>query len=260
MEDATVRVVRRLREGLGLGMMRVIRGMMGRVGGAVALAAIVLAPLASAEARTLKHKARTHTPAKATFGAFTFTPANADPRIAAAFAKSGLGTGAAGSAFRFTPSLTNGSNRAVTVAVRARAVTKSEAAKALGLPSDGLAPSAFSLGASIGWKRFALSGDVAKVNSGLLPDGRESADLGLSFFGKRWETKLDVAGERSTNDKPAVGIDQSWSVGLGGSYSLTRNLNVSGGVRYKTQIDDPLTMLDNRRDSQAVYLGTTFKF
>jgi opacity protein-like surface antigen len=238
--------------------MTVIRDMMKQMGGAAALAALLLVPAASAGAKVAKRKPQTSLLATSgTFGAFT--PAAADPRIAAAFARSGLGTGVAGTPFRFTPSA-NGGRRAITVAVRARAVGRPEAAKALGLPSDGLAPSAYSLGASIGWKRFALSGDVAKVDSALLPIGRESADLGLSFFGKRWETKLDVAGERSTDDRPAIGIDQAWSVGVGGSYSLTRNLNVSGSLRYKTQRDDPLTLLDNRRDSQAVYLGTTFRF
>lgn len=238
--------------------MRVIRGSMGRLGSAVALTAMLCALTMPAGARVAKRKAPSNLAATSgTFGAFT--PAAADPRIAAAFARSGLGT-VSGSPFRFTPSGNAGSRRAITVAVRARAIGRTDASKALGLASDGLAPSAYSLGASIGWKRFALSGDVAKVEGGLLPDARESADLGLSFFGKRWETKLDVAGERSLNDRPAIGIDQSWSVGVGGSYSLTRNLNVSGGVRYKTQRDDPLNLLDNRRDSQAVYLGTTFKF
>lgn len=236
-----------------------IRGLVGQLGGAATLVALLLAPLASADARPAKRKLQPDIAAGSdTFGAFT--PAAGDPRIAAAFARSGLGTGVSGTPFRFTPSGNNGSRRAITVAVRARAVSRPDAAKALGLPSDGLAPSAYSLGASIGWKRFALSGDVVKVESALLPEGRESADLGVSFLGKRWETKLDVAGERSLNDRPAIGIDQSWSVGVGGSYALTRNLNVSGSLRYKTQRDDPLNLLDNRRDSQAVYLGTTFKF
>ncbi len=230
------------------------------VGGAAALAALVLVPSSSADARVAKHKTTVALAANAPgFGAFT--PAAADPRIAAAFARSGLGTGNfAGGAFRFTPSGNSGGRRAITVAVRARVIGRAEAARALALPSDGLAPSAYSLGASIGWKRFALSGDVARVESGLLPNGRESADLGFSFAGKRWETKLDVAAEHSLNDRPAIGIDQSWSVGLGGSYALTRNVNLTGGVRYKTQRDDPMNLLDNRRDSQAVYLGTTFRF
>ena len=240
--------------------MRMIRGMPARLGGAVTLVSMLLAPVTMADGKTPR---RAHAPAfSATapeFGAFT--PAAADPRMAAAFARSGLGTGNfAGGAFRFTPSGKATSRRKVTVAVRARAVGRSEAAHALSLPSDGLAPSAYSLGASVGWKRFALSGDVAKVDGGLLPTSRESADIGLSYSGARWATKLDLGAERSLNDRPTLGIDQTWSVGLGGSYALTRNLNVSGGVRYKTQHEQLIPVLDDRRDSQAVYLGTTFKF
>jgi len=190
----------------------------------------------------------------------SFTPAAADPRLAAAFARSGLGTtNFSGGAFRFTPS--GGTNRrAITVAVRARAVTKAEAAKALAMSAD-MAPSAYSLGVSIGWKRFAFSGDVAKLeNSGILNDRHESADVGLSFSGKRWQTKLDLAADRH-DDSALIGIDQSWSVGLGGTYALTHSIDLSGGVRYKAQKDQFQSMLsDNRRDSQAVYLGTTFRF
>lgn len=222
---------------------------------AAALACLLCAP-AAADARP-----RRAAPPDATgFGAFT--PASADPRVAAAFARNGLGTvNFAGGAFRFTPSGTaGGGHRAVTVAVRARIVRRQDAAKALTLASDQIAPSAYSLGASIGWKRFALSGDVSKVDGGLLPIGREAADVGFSFTGRRWATKVDLAADRSLADTPAFGIDQSWSVGLGGSYSLTRNIDVSGGVRYKTQHDELFSIADNRRDSQAVYLGTTFKF
>lgn len=236
-----------------------IRGSIRGWGGVIALAALVCAPLASADARQNRRTRSNLAAASSGFGAFT--PAAADPRIAAAFARSGLVPGSvADGAFRFTPSGSSGSRRAVTVAVRARVIGRPEAAHALALPSDGLAPSAYNLGASIGWKRFALSGDVTRIDGGVLPIGRESADLGFSVTGKRWATKLELGTDRSLNDRPAFGIDQSWSVGLGGSYALTRNLNVSGGVRYKTQHEQFVSLLDDRRDSQAVYLGTTFKF
>ncbi len=49
------------------------------------------------------------------------------------------------------------------------------------------------------------------------------------------------------------------SVDVVSSYRLTKNIDVTAGVRYKS--DDrvePLT--DTRRDSQAVYVGTAFRF
>lgn len=191
-------------------------------------------------------------------GFASFTPAAADPRLAAAFARSGLGaSNFQAGAFRFTPS-SGTKRRAITVAVRSRTITRAEAARALAVSAD-IAPSAYSLGLAIGWKRFALSGDVARIDGGLLTQDHQAADIGLSFSGKRWATKLDLATDRNV-DRPLIGIDQSWSVGLGGTYALTHSIDLSGGVRYKTQRDQFQSLLDDRRDSQAVYLGTTFKF
>ncbi|WP_420139355.1 hypothetical protein [Sphingomonas sp.] len=240
--------------------MKTIRGRLGKWGGAVALATLLVVPTTLADAKVRK---RSRPPvAELAPGFSAFTPAAADPRLAAQFARSGLGTGTFNdSAFRFTPSGAGASRRAITVAVRSRAISRQQAAHALALPSEGLAPFAYSLGASVGWKRFALSGDVQKVDGGLLPTSRESADLGLIFSGKRWATELQVAGERSTstNGSP-IGLDDSWSVGVGGSYAISQRFNVTGGVRYKTQRDQLQSLADDRRDSQAVYLGTTFKF
>lgn len=234
-----------------------IRGRNIAGGAALALAALALVS-AAADARIVKRASRLAADAPG-FG--SFTPGAADPRIAAAFARSGLGTGGfSAGAFRFTPSGNTAKSRAITVAVRARTVRGAGHGPALASATT-LAPVAYSLGASLGWKRFALSGDVTKLDGGLLPLGRESADLGLSFSGRRWATKLDLAGERASGAAaPALGIDQSWSVGLGGSYSVTKNLDVTGGVRYKAQREQLLSYLDDRRDGQSIYLGTTFRF
>jgi hypothetical protein len=47
---------------------------------------------------------------------------------------------------------------------------------------------------------------------------------------------------------------------VGGSYRLTGNLDVTGGVRYRVQHDRLQPLADERRDSQAVYVGTAFRF
>ena len=237
--------------------MTTIRGQVRKWSGALALATLLAASATPADA---KARRRHHAPVAADSPAFafnSFTPAAADPRFSF-----GVGDSYNDGAFRFTPS--NGSNnrRAITVAVRSRAISRQQAARAMALPSDGLAPSAYSLGASIGWKHFALSGDVQKMDGGLLPNGRESADLGLVFSGKRWATELEVAGERASGQKLPVGpsVDESYSIGLSSSYAINRRLNVTGGVRYKQQHEQIQALTDDRRDSQSVYLGTTFKF
>ena len=52
----------------------------------------------------------------------------------------------------------------------------------------------------------------------------------------------------------------NYSVDVGGAYSLTRNIAVTGGVRYRIDHDRLSAVTDARRDSQAVYVGTAFKF
>ena len=236
--------------------MTAIRGHSRFWGGALALAALAAASATPADA---KARRRHHAPAVASqdFAFNSFTPAAADPRFSF-----GVGDAYNDGAFRFTPSSVSNNRRAITVAVRSRAISRQQAAHAMALPSDGLAPFAYSLGASVGWKRFALSGDVQKIDGGLLPNGREAADLGLIFSGKRWATELEIAGERASGQKLPVGpsVDESYSIGLNGSYALSRRLNVTGGVRYKQQHEQIEALTDDRRDSQSVYLGTTFKF
>lgn len=191
-------------------------------------------------------------------GIGSFTPAAADPRRAATGRLSGLG----GSGFRFTPSASPGSRRSVTVAVRARTSTaRAEPQRAAILTNIALAPSAYNLGVSLGWKKFALSGDFAKFEGGLLPTDREAMDVGVSYSNRKWSTRLQFGADRSAGTRPAlIGADESYSVDLGGSYALTRNLDLAGGLRYKTQRDRLEPITDERRDSQAIYIGTAFRF
>lgn len=57
------------------------------------------------------------------------------------------------------------------------------------------------------------------------------------------------------------GLERSKNVELdvSGSYSITRNLDVKAGVRYKAD-RDRVELLENQKDSQAVYVGTAFRF
>ncbi|USI74288.1 hypothetical protein [Sphingomonas morindae] len=189
----------------------------------------------------------------------SFTPAAADPRLAMSFGRAGL---MGGSGFRFTPSSTPGSSRRVTVAVRARANTPEQAERqAMAGQGAGVAPSAYNLGVALGWKRFAVTSDYAKVDLGAVPGSRESADIALSYAGRRWSTRLALAAERALGDVPhLVDNDRNVSVDLGGSYSINNRLDVTGGVRYRVDRDRFQVVDDSRRDSQAIYIGTAFRF
>jgi hypothetical protein len=225
--------------------------------GVAVAAALLLA--SSAGATTSVKKKRTTHPALllAQPGLLgSFTPASSSPAMAAALARDGLD-----STFRFTPSLTPGGRRAVTVAVRAQGTGTSSGTHAVATSTSVFMPSAYSLGVAVGWRRFAISGDYARVAPSLLPDsGREAADVGLSYLGRKWRTTLLLGGERTTSQAKLFDADQSYSVDLGGAYELTHNLAVSGGLRYQIRHDRLLNLSDDRRDSQAVYVGTAFKF
>jgi len=192
-----------------------------------------------------------------------FTPAITDPRLAAELARRGLQP----NSFRLTPAtIALGSGKkAVRVAVRARATAAADPVHHVSAPSElsvtAITPTVYNLGVSLGWKRFALSGDVDHVRGGTIPGGREAAQLGVSYSLSRFTARVEAAASRADADTPPLLADNdSYTVGVGGSYRLTRNLDLTGGVRYKIQHDrlEPLT--DQRRDSQAVYIGTAFRF
>lgn len=202
-------------------------------------------------------KVRARTVATAARPVLAFTPAAADPRLAAVFARGGLDTGG----FRFTPTDTRGSDRAVTVVVRAR-TNRPDATRVAALPATvGLAPIAYNLGAAIGWRRVGIAGDLSRVDMAGQPGGREAADVSVTYSGDRVSGRVRGVVDRSlAGIEPRGDSDRSYALDVGGSYRLTRNLDVTAGVRYRSDRDRLVRLTDDRRDSQAVYLGTAFRF
>lgn len=189
----------------------------------------------------------------------TFTPAATDARLAAALARSGLPT----TGFRFTPASSVRLNRSVTIAVRAQAnrpaITGDQAA--LVRPSaSSIAPIAYNLGAAVGWRKFAVTGDMQQLDLAGL-GRKETVDVGVSYTNKRLTTRVQVAADRATGPVARSMLGGSGvSVDFGSSYALTRNVDVTAGVRYRADRDRLLPQNDTRRDSQAVYVGTAFRF
>lgn len=234
------------------------RGIAGCALGVLATA-LVLAPSDAAVHRAPKRPAA-HLVQVGGVGAFT--PATADPRLAAIFARGA----AAGASFRFTPSGAPG-RRAVTVAIRARSTTRPtrgtqvDLAQATPASSANIAttPVAYNLGVAVGWKQFSLSGDFSKIDAGVLPGGRELMDVGVSYGRGRWSTRLALGSDRNLDNR-ILGPEHAYSLDLGTSYSLTHNFDLMGGVRYRSLRDRLDAATDDRRDAQSVYLGTTFRF
>lgn len=194
----------------------------------------------------------------------SFTPANADPRLAAALA----GHGASLADLKFTPAAAKGRPSQVRVAIRARIPTPARvgmtdaSAVTAASPVSVLTPATYNLGVAVGWRRFAVSGDVAKVKDGNPAlGGRESAIVGVSYSLNRFTGRVAVGADRA-DEHPVSALRRpdNYSLDVGGSYSVTKRIALTGGVRYQVDRDRLLPLKDDRRDSQAVYIGTAFKF
>jgi hypothetical protein len=203
----------------------------------------------------------------------SFTPASVDPRLAqlvsATVGDDGL--------MRFTPAGTaNRPGRSVTVAVRVDETTaklvsvRSALAAASDQPADTsirIAPTRYNLGVARGYQSFASTPVLA---SGLSKDLSNVAMPDLASFEptpgakakpSRFAARIAVDEQQNAGRAPrtleALG-DQT--VDLAGSYRLTKNLDVTAGVRYSQDRDRLAPLTNGKQDSQAVYVGTQFRF
>ena len=189
-----------------------------------------------------------------------FTPSGADPRLAAIFA----GRAPSIADYKFTPAAAaKGRPSQVRVAIRASGAPTParpvEVAVASSISS--LTPAQYDLGLAVGWKRLAVSGDVGRTSS---PDPvigtRETAVVGVSYNLKKFTGRVAVGGERNDSRVASLARPDSYSLDVGGSYSISRNIALTGGVRYKVERDQIPALVEEQRDSKAVYVGTAFKF
>lgn len=241
-------------------MPRVAERMGAKLVAAVAAAGLLLSPAFATGTQKKKRPA----PIAFSFDSVSsFTPANADPKLAAALAGKGLAL----ADFKFTPAPAKGRPSQVRVAIRARtfAPVQTQVAQAT-VPTtavNSLTPTGYNLGVAVGWRRFAVSGDLSEVKSAdPAVGGRETAVLGVSYsLNSRLSTRVALGADRATGN-PAPGLRQPNNVSLdvGSSYSLSRHIALTGGVRYNIDRERLTTLQDDRRDSQAVYVGTAFKF
>ncbi|MCB2066438.1 MAG: hypothetical protein KDE15_07340 [Erythrobacter sp.] len=206
-----------------------------------------------------------------------FTPADADPRVARFVAQNGGDV----QMMRFTPAGVDASGeaRSITVAVRVDDVT----ANALGGRSaistqngDGVnplrvTPTRYNLGLARGYGSFAQSPAAPAPAAPTLSRSLSRADIpdlaefvptpGVRQEPSRFAARVELEEGRHATNGEATGqrlADQMLDVG--GSYSLTRNLDITAGVRYEQDRDlSPDPSLDTQ-DSQAVYIGTQFRF
>ena len=215
---------------------------------------------------------------------FSFTPASADPDVAELVAQ---GTGGQARMMRFTPAgaATSHVERSVTVAVRVDQQTAQALSDAaIGNSREGMigglrvAPTRYNLGLARGYDSFA-QGSSQPANRVAIETGARSpamsrslSDAGipdLSTFAPRTSTRDEqsrFAARIEIDKNPSVvasvprGTVSDQLLDVGGSYRLTDNLDITAGVRYEQDRDIvPLPEID-QQDSQAVYIGTQFRF
>lgn len=246
-----------------------IGGRKGGIAGSVALGALVLAAAPSAG---LALDSLRDVRAGAVTGEVTFTPATVDPQVARLIGDAG----ARGKMIRFTPAgLAERPNRSVTVAVRvdeqaARAIQVRSAIAAAQEQMAGapgalrIAPTRYNLGISRGYQSFAQSQVLdQKLSSESIPDlATFRPNPGAKPDESRFAPRIALEQEDKTGSarltRDSIG---SQSVDVGGSYRVTRNLNVTAGVRYEQDRNRLAPLADpQEQDSQAVYVGTQFRF
>ena len=203
-----------------------------------------------------------------------FTPASVDPALARMVAER---SGSDARMIRFTPAATSAArpNRAVTVAVRidpqtAKALSARsslDASRDRGNATDGLriTPTRYNLGLARGYASFAQAPAPSlstSLSNAAIPDLADFVpSAGVQKKPSRFAARIELEEERKAAQasEPAERLtDQMLDVA--GSYRLTRNLDVTAGVRYQQDRDLlPLPTME-QQDSQAVYVGTQFRF
>lgn len=201
----------------------------------------------------------------------SFTPASVDPRLAKLIADHGT---AAGRLMRFTPAgAANRPDRSITVAVRvddkvARAISvRSAIAAVQGKPGQGtvlIAPTRYDLGMARDYRSFAQPlvqpTELRKID---MPDlstfkaGKSDSATKPSRFSAHIEVEEKGNAGRAPRTFEAINGQR---LDVGGSYRVTRNLDVTAGVRYSQERDRLGPLTDGTQDSQAVYVGTQFRF
>jgi hypothetical protein len=206
----------------------------------------------------------------------SFTPASVDPKLLEQITARALSHA---QMFRFTPAGTETRpTRSVTVAVRIdRSVVDAMAIRGpqvsgpaeAGLGAVRIAPAGFNLGLAHGYQSFASGGVVPKVTPKLdTPDfggfdlaTKLPADAGKSVKAPRFAPRIELDQREKAGRTPRLLDGQrDYQVDVGGSYRLSRNLNVTAGIRYSTERDTLRAQTDTTKDSQAVYVGTQFHF
>lgn len=235
------------------------------VGGALALVAIPAAGVALAEVTAPSLVS------DISGSGARFTPATVDPDLARRVTQR---YAARREALPFTPATGQTiADRTVTVAVRvdqdaARAISIRSAIESArsepGRRDIAVAPSAFDLGVARGYQSFTkpaseLPKSVSRIAMPDLSEFRPSQ--GAKDEPSRFQPRISVDQERTPGRAPRTLEGRGdRQLDLGGAYRVSRNLDVTAGVRLSEEQDRLTPLTNGAEDSQSVYIGTQLRF
>ncbi|MGZ6228718.1 MAG: hypothetical protein ACXWNE_11345 [Candidatus Binataceae bacterium] len=204
-------------------------------------------------------------------GDFSFTPASVDPKLAQFVAERANGTARM---MRFTPAgVADRGKRSLTVAVRVdeESAQAIQVRSAIAAAQDQMSATGavhivsarYNLGVLRGYQSFAQPTVLSKnLSDAAIPDlssfkpaavSRSEPSRLVSHIALAHEDKPGV----TPRTRDALGAQ---SLDVATSYRLTRNLDVSAGLRYSQDRDRVAPAVPATQDSQAFYVGTQFRF
>ncbi|MGB7656595.1 MAG: hypothetical protein WBL74_14065 [Novosphingobium sp.] len=202
-----------------------------------------------------------------------FVPAEVDPRLTRSITVRALSKGRI---FRFTPAATPSRVDASVVTVAVRLNGNSLPQLSLRQPSVvpaaspagstlAIAPTAYSLGTARGYASFAQNSTKQAVSTPVRQlDAPDLSSLkpraGAPSTPSRLAPRIALDEHQKTGRSPRTFEQSDQQVDLGGSYRVSRNLDVTAGVRVTSDRDRLRPLTDGRQDNQAVYVGTQFRF
>jgi hypothetical protein len=214
----------------------------------------------------------------------TYTAAGVDRKLAAKFKllKSDRNSVAVKSrAFPFTPAgINRGAARTMTIATRTDSPLSSNALSSNAISTRNavrtfdpgavsivqLNQTDFSLKAARGWQGFklpptarpALKAPVADI---AVAAGNFRLDDKVPAKKSRFKTdlKLDQAKEAAPSPRGSAAAGE-YRFGLESSFSLSRGIDLTAGVRVNSERDRVAPTVDERKDNEAVYVGTKIRF
>ncbi len=201
-----------------------------------------------------------------------FTPAGVDSRLAQKFETRSKAV--VGGSFPFTPAGVGQGRKTLTVAARSQSSTVSNAVSVRNSISaiepargtDGrLQKTEFRLTSARGWQGFDLVPETrAAVKAPLITGLGESSfrlDKGPKQKPSRFQPAIAVDKERGVTPAPrGNAATDNFEVGVGGSFSISRKIDVTAGVRYKSERDRIAPTSTDQKDSEAVFVGTKIRF